>query len=327
MGTTNAEINHITHIPIRSIRSIYSRAIERGFDPDERPLQVQNSYLEDAPRSGRPTKQPNISESVINSVRTDRYGREKSYADLAGDLSQKGVNVSSTTVWRVLKIAGFKKTKPTRKPGLTKKMRAERLNWCLQHKDWTIEDWNNVIWSDETSVVLLYRRGGYRVWRKVDKAFVRSCIRERWKGYSEFMFWGCFSYDEKGPCHCWLLETKAKKEEATKEIERLNQELEPIMKEKWEIENSMRRLSLHIQPGRQPQWKWTKRNGKLSRGSRSVIDWYHYQSKILLPKLFPFAKSCQKKRPATIVQEDKAPSHSHYAQSYIYSLQEIERLL
>ncbi|PZD22185.1 HTH-Tnp-Tc3-2 domain containing protein, partial [Pyrenophora tritici-repentis] len=38
-----------------------------------------------------------------------------------------GYNISSTTVWRVLKAAGYNKTKPTRKPGLTKKMRQERL--------------------------------------------------------------------------------------------------------------------------------------------------------------------------------------------------------
>ena len=45
-----------------------------------------------------------------------------------------------------------------------------------------------MIWSDETSVILLHRRGGYRIWRSKDEAFVRSCIRERWKGASEFMF-------------------------------------------------------------------------------------------------------------------------------------------
>lgn len=29
-----------------------------------------------------------------------------------------------------------------------------------------------------------------------NERFLRSCIRERWKGASEFMFWGCFSYDK-----------------------------------------------------------------------------------------------------------------------------------
>lgn len=38
-----------------------------------------------------------------------------------------GVNISSAIIWRVLKKARFRKTKLTRKPRLTKKMKAERL--------------------------------------------------------------------------------------------------------------------------------------------------------------------------------------------------------
>jgi transposase len=82
---------------------------------------------------------------LIQKVRRDRFGREKSCADLARDLSQEGINISATTVWRVLKKAGFKKTKPTRKPRLTQKMREERLQWCKNHEHWTLEDWKNII--------------------------------------------------------------------------------------------------------------------------------------------------------------------------------------
>ena len=326
-GKSNDEITGLTGISKRTINSIFARAIERGFDPCQRPLKLLDKYLEDSHRSGRPSKLDEASQRVVNSVRTDRYGREKSCADVAGMLSQEGFNISATTVWRVLKKAGFRKTKPTRKPGLTKKMRRDRLNWCLQHEHWTIEDWKNVIWSDETSVVLLHRRGGYRVWRKADEAFVRSCIRERWKGYSEFMFWACFSYDKKGPCHCWTPETKKEKEAATARINELNQELEPIMKAQWELENGMRRLDLRNKPGRQPRWVWNKKTGKVGRGRGSGIDWYRYQTTILLPKLFPFAKQCMAERPGTVVQEDKAPAHDHYVQSHVYSLHGIQKLL
>jgi transposase len=82
-------------------------------------------------------------------------------ADLASALSQLGIEISATIIWRMLKKVGFCKTKPTRKPGLTKKMREEQYKWCLAHKDWTLEDWKNVIWTDETAVVLNCWRGGY----------------------------------------------------------------------------------------------------------------------------------------------------------------------
>jgi transposase len=232
-GKTSAQISEETGISIRQINRIYARAIERGFEPNYRPFILKDEWLEDAPRSGRPSKQtPEVIDKIVSQVRHDRYGREKTAADLAGALSLEGIDISATTVLRILKAVGFKKTKPTRKPGLTKKMRAERLQWCLAHQHWTLEDWKRVIWSDETSVVPLHRRGGYRIWRTKDERFVRSAIRERWKGYSEFMFWGCFSYDKKGPCHCWLPETKQEKEQAEKAIEKLNEELEPILYDK-----------------------------------------------------------------------------------------------
>ncbi|OJJ79518.1 uncharacterized protein ASPGLDRAFT_1040611 [Aspergillus glaucus CBS 516.65] len=41
--------------------------------------------------------------------------------------------------------------------------------FCLAHKDWTLEDWKNVIFTDETSVALSHRRGGIRIWRTKDE--------------------------------------------------------------------------------------------------------------------------------------------------------------
>jgi hypothetical protein len=141
------------------------------------------------------------------------------------------------------------------------------------------------------------------------------------------MFWGCFSYDKKGPCHCWLPETKQEKEQAEKAIEKLNEELEPILYDKWELATRLGRLSLVTRSGRKPQWKWNKKNRKLGHRGKGGIDWYRYQTKVLFPKLFPFAKECEKDRPSTIVQEDKAPSHAHYIQGRVYDLYQIIRLL
>ncbi|KAI1678360.1 Tc1 [Pyrenophora tritici-repentis] len=327
-GKSTSHISDITGIPPRTINAIYARACQRGFEPNAPTIKLLPEYLEEAPRTGRPRKQEAIQEAAIERVRRDRYGREKSCADIAGDLSLHGHNVSSTTVWRVLKAAGYNKTKPTRKPGLTKKMRQERLNWCLAHKDWTLENWKDVIWSDETSVLLNHRRGSYRVWRKTDEAFIKSVIRERWKGYSEFMFWGCFSYNYKGPLHVWRPETAKEKKEAALKIEEMNKILEPIMKEEWELSTGMKRLGLRNKPGREPQWRWTKDTGKLTRGNdKGGIDWWRYQNRVLIPKLLPFAKECLKERPGTVVQEDKAPSHTHYIQRLVYQREGVEKLI
>lgn len=328
IGKTTSQVSYLTGVNPRTVDRIYSRAIAAGFEPNDLPLKILPHHVQDSARSGRLLKQTQeVKEEVIQHVQRDRYGREKTCADVAGSLSVKGIDISASTVWRVLREAGFHKTKPTRKPGLTQKMRDERYKWALDHKDWTLEDWKNVVWTDETSVVLGHRRGGYRVWRKPEERAVKSCIRERWKGYSEFMFWGCFTYDRKGPCHIYRPETKLEREAAARTITQLNAELEPVMREEWELSTAMNRIGLSNKPGRKPAWRWTEKNGKLVRSSGSGIDWWRYQTCVLLPKLIPFAQECAQDRPRTVVMEDKAPAHAHHYQNVVYSLYKVQKLL
>ncbi|KAF7574255.1 hypothetical protein PtrM4_058780 [Pyrenophora tritici-repentis] len=141
VGKSTSQILELTGVHPRTVNRIYSRAIAAGFEPNVLPLKILPHHVQDAPRSGRPTRQTEeVKEEIIQHVRRDKYGREKSCADVAGALSLKGVNILDTTVWRVLREAGYKKTKPTRKPGLTQQMRNDRLRWAIDHKDWTLED-------------------------------------------------------------------------------------------------------------------------------------------------------------------------------------------
>jgi len=141
------------------------------------------------------------------------------------------------------------------------------------------------------------------------------------------MFWGCFSYDKKGPCHIWKAETKAEKQAADIHLKELNRHIEPTAKAEWELNNRMNRLGLRNRPGRKPVWKFTAKTGKVTRREGKGVDWYRYQQQIIIPKLIPFAKECKVNRPNTVVQEDGAPCHSHHAQAAVYNIHEIERLL
>lgn len=128
-GMTSYDLSHLLGISTRTIDSIYARAIQRGFDPAVRPLKIQDSFLADAPRSGRPIKRTKeAQEEVLSIVRKDRYGREKTCTNIAANLASKGINILPMTVFRILKTAGLNKIKPTRKPGLTQKMKKERLD-------------------------------------------------------------------------------------------------------------------------------------------------------------------------------------------------------
>src|SRR5271163_3226725 len=77
------------------------------------------------------------------------------------------------------------------------------------------------------------------------------------------MFWGSFTYDMKGPCHIWDDETEAEKKASQAELDALNRDNEAKCRQEWEVTTGMRRLALKNLPGKRPQWKFTKKTGKL----------------------------------------------------------------
>lgn len=112
-GKTTAEVIAITGLAKATINHIYARAISRGFNPNQRPIVIRDSYLEDAPRSGRPTKRTEeAKEAVLAKLRHDQHGRGKTYADIASELSSEGIQLSTTSVSRVFKAARYRKKKP-----------------------------------------------------------------------------------------------------------------------------------------------------------------------------------------------------------------------
>jgi transposase len=271
-GFTTKHAAKVTGMSERTVLRVRQTAFQRGFEPEKNP-RILEAYVTDAPRSGRPKAITEAAEQkLLANVRADRNSREKSSEYLAYEL-----NISRRSVINILAKHGLKCVKPTRKPGLTDKMQADRLQFALAHAHWTLDDWKNVIWTDETSVVLGHRRGTVRVWRDSNEAFNSSCVRNRWKGFSEFMFWGSFTWYEKGPTHIWKPETKVQKKAADKEVEAMNLVLEIAKKAEWEVVNGVRRLNITRNlSGSKPVWRWNKKNGKLSRDGKGGIDWYRY---------------------------------------------------
>ena len=85
-------------------------------------------------------------------------------------------------------------------------------------------------------------RGKRRVWRTPEEAHHLYVIKRRWKGFKEFMFWGCFSYDKQGPCFIWEDETAAKKEASKKDLKAKNKARYKEDKLAWELETGVRRI-------------------------------------------------------------------------------------
>ena len=186
---TNEAISKHLSVLKRSIQSWYSTVCKRGYNPAQSKC-LKLDWLKDEPRSGRLTKQtPENEADVLKIVRDTRDTRTLSCIALSRRLlvlTQRFVSYG--TIYKILRAAGFHKVKPTKKPGLTPKIKQDRLKWCKAHVDWTLDDWKKVLWTDETSVCFGSRRGGEKVWRTAEEKQEKTCLRSRWKGFSEFMF-------------------------------------------------------------------------------------------------------------------------------------------
>ncbi|KAI5302855.1 hypothetical protein KEM56_000279, partial [Ascosphaera pollenicola] len=106
-GKTNGEIASITGRSVRSVERIYKSAIERGFNPDERPIALREEHVKDAPRSGRPPKMSQELKEQILESRIDAAGNAKGVPQMAQEWKQKGLDFSTTTIWRMLKLEGL----------------------------------------------------------------------------------------------------------------------------------------------------------------------------------------------------------------------------
>ncbi|KAK3529988.1 hypothetical protein QTP86_009364 [Hemibagrus guttatus] len=72
------------------------------------------------------------------------------------------------------------------------------LKFAREHLDDPEEDWENVIWSDETKIELFGKNSTCRVWRRKNaELHPKNTIPTVKHGGGNIMLWGCFS--AKGP--------------------------------------------------------------------------------------------------------------------------------
>ncbi|KAI4895463.1 hypothetical protein NFI96_023966 [Prochilodus magdalenae] len=119
---------------------------------------------------------------------------------------QTGADVSRSTTYRRLRELGFKSRVPAVKPMLNKKQMEKRLKWAKEHGEWTAEDWQKVVFSDESRFCISFGDQGPRVWRHGGETYNHECVKRSVKFPQSVMVWGCMSARGVGKL-CFLKKT------------------------------------------------------------------------------------------------------------------------
>lgn len=152
----------------------------------------QSKDLTDAPRSGRPrATTAKQDQQVIALAEQQTFITSQG---IANKLNKKGVEISQRTVRRRLNEAGAKYNQPLSKPLLTDNHREKRLKWAQDQRS---TDWNQVIFSDETTIRMNSVKG--LVWNLPGKKKVVRTVKHPVK----VNVWGCFSIHGFGRVVCF----------------------------------------------------------------------------------------------------------------------------
>ncbi|CAJ0940501.1 unnamed protein product [Ranitomeya imitator] len=128
---------------------------------------------EDRPRKGRPRVTSASEDKFIRvtSLRNHRLTAAQIRDQVNATQSSSTRHTSTTTVKRRLCAAGLYGKIAARKPLLRTGNKQKRVVWAEEHKEWTLDQWKSVLWSDESKFeifgsnhrVFVRRRKGERM--------------------------------------------------------------------------------------------------------------------------------------------------------------------
>ena len=153
--------------------------------------------VNDRPRSGRPKcLTPAEARYIRLASLRDRF---RPATSIRNDVNRaRNVNMSASTVCRRLHNGGLRARHPQIAIPLTQRHRRLRLQWVSQHQRWTMAQWRDVYFSDESRFTCDFADRRRRVWRRRGERKARCCIAQHDRyGKGSVMVWGAIRWNHK----------------------------------------------------------------------------------------------------------------------------------
>ena len=180
------DAGHSTH-SISSATGIHPSTISRLHSQECSELQKSVE--------GHPSKLS--STNVCHAIHLITSHKAENVVQVTKTLSNNIINqpLSPNTVHQHLKKSGMKAVVKRKHPLLSAKHRKAHLDFAYAHRDWTIEDWKKIIWSDETKINHLGSDGHKWVWKKAGEGLSDRLVEGTVKfGGGSLMIWGCMTW-------------------------------------------------------------------------------------------------------------------------------------
>ncbi|KAL6467397.1 hypothetical protein MHYP_G00252010 [Metynnis hypsauchen] len=151
-------------------------------------------------RKGRPRVTVSQDKFIrVTSLRNRKLTAAQIRDHLNATQSSSSRPISRTTVKRRLRKSGLHGQIAARKPLLRRGNKQKRFVWAKKHKEWTLDQWKSVLWSDESKFEIFGSNRRVFVRRRKGERMDSTCLVPTVKhGGGAVMVWGCFAGDIVG---------------------------------------------------------------------------------------------------------------------------------
>jgi transposase len=157
-------------------------------------------------QTGEYTRRRGSGRGKCTTARDDRFlalrvlrNRKTTAVNARNELQEvRGVAVSERTVRRRLVGHNLNARRPANGPQLTRQHRVGRLHFGREHQNWGIEEWGQILFTDESRFCLKSPDGRQRIWRRRGERFAQCNIVPKLNfGGGSIMVWGGISIEAR----------------------------------------------------------------------------------------------------------------------------------